>query len=31
MMAPTGPYVVGFLIEDLDGNVNPVYQEVMVN
>ena len=29
--AASGPYVVGFLIEDLDGNVYPVYEEVTVN
>ena len=29
--AAAGPYVVGFLIEDLDGNVYPVYEEVIVN
>jgi hypothetical protein len=29
--AAAGPYVVGFLIEDLDGNVYPVYEEVRVN
>ena len=29
--AAAGAYVVGFLIEDLDGNVYPVYEEVRVN
>ncbi len=29
--AAAGPYVVGFLIEDLDGNVYPVYERVTVN
>ena len=29
--AAAGPYVVGFLIEDLDGNVTPAYAEVTVN
>ncbi|MFL7840261.1 MAG: clostripain-related cysteine peptidase [Candidatus Promineifilaceae bacterium] len=29
--AVAGPYMVGFLIEDLDGNVYPVYAEVTVN
>jgi hypothetical protein len=29
--AAAGPYVVGFLIEDLDGNVYPVYEQVRVN
>ncbi len=29
--AAAGTYVVGFLIEDLDGNVYPVYEEVTVN
>ena len=29
--AASGSYVVGFLIEDLDGNVYPVYKEVTVN
>ncbi len=29
--AAAGTYVVGFLIEDLDGNVYPVYEELTVN
>ncbi len=29
--AAAGTYVVGFLIEDLDGNVYPVYEQVRVN
>ena len=29
--AAAGPYVVGFLIEDLDGNVYPVYETITVN
>jgi hypothetical protein len=29
--AAAGPYVVGFLIEDLDGNVYPIHETVTVN
>ncbi|MFZ3071386.1 MAG: hypothetical protein WA110_09745 [Anaerolineaceae bacterium] len=28
--APPGIYLVGFLVSDLDGNVQPAYTQVMV-